>query len=117
MNFYSKITGFFFVALSLSNCSMYMEQQARKQGLTGDPTQGGYFGFSEELSDQRIAGMDQGRRSAERVYASRKAEENKLRSQLAAAEKRMKEAVTAEAQAMAEKDIERLRRQILALTS
>jgi hypothetical protein len=112
-----KTTAAGFVALHLVSCVAYMENQAARSGQTGDPTQGGFFGFSEELSNQRIAEMDRGQRAAQVNYNSKKAEEAQLRRQLAEAEKRLNEAATAEARAMAQRDISRLRRQILAVTS
>lgn len=117
MKSYPKFAGILLLAWSMAGCVSYMESQARKDGLTGDPTQGGFFGFSEDLSNQRIAGMDQERRTAEQSYSSKKAEENRLRAELAAADRRLKAAATAEAVAMAERDVKRLQRQILALTS
>jgi hypothetical protein len=117
MKAFPNLAALLILASSMPSCVSYMESQARKDGLTGDPTQGGFFGFSEDLSNQRIAGMEQERRTAERSYSSKKAEENRLRAELAAADRRLKEAATAEAVAMAERDVKRLRRQILALTS
>ena len=97
----------------LSNCVAYMEHKARTEGLTGDPTQGGYYGFSEELSNQRIAGMDNERKAAAGTLASKQSQRASLKQQVAAAEARRNAAVTAEAKAQAEKELKRLRRQLL----
>ena len=78
-----KTTAAGFVALHLVSCVAYMENQAARSGQTGDPTQGGFFGFSEELSNQRIAEMDRGQRAAQANYNTKKAEEAQLRRQLA----------------------------------
>jgi hypothetical protein len=103
--------------LLLPGCVAYMENQAIKNGKTGDPGQGGYFGFSEQLSDQRIAHMERSQRYEQGRYNAKKGEEAELRRQLAEAEIRMKHAANAEARAIAQRDIDKIRNRILVIST
>ena len=103
--------------LLLSSCVAYMENQAARKGQTGDPQQGGFFGFSEQLSDQRIADLDRTRSNEQSRYEMKKNEEAQLRRQLAEAEQKMNSAATTEAREMAQRDINRISKQILAISS
>jgi hypothetical protein len=105
------------LAFNAVSCVAYMESQAARKGQTGDPTQGGYFGFSEQLSDQRISNMESVKQNAQNRYETKKAEEIALRRQLAEAEARLNHAATAEARILAQNDINRIRKKILVLSS
>lgn len=89
----SKLAKIFLVvscSLAFPSCIVaYKESQARKQGQTGDPNSGGYYGYSQELADQKTASMRRDLKSAEASRDARYAQVSRLRSQLASVRAQM----------------------------
>lgn len=59
------------IASSLSSCTM-----------TGDPSDGGLFGWSQTMSNDRIAARDQYNRSVKADTAAKRAQARRLESQM-----------------------------------
>lgn len=74
--------------LLLPNCVAYMEAQARKEGLTGDPETSSFYRYDQSLADQKTAGMRQDLRNAQASLSARRAQIARLKSQLADLEAR-----------------------------
>jgi len=77
--------------LWLGGCVAHMERQARDH-LTGDPGEGGGFGYSQELADRRSSGLRRERDGERAEAAALQARAAALRSEIASLEGRARRA-------------------------
>ncbi len=88
------------VLFTLPGCVAYMEQQAKREGQTGNPNEGGYFGYSQSLADKRYAGMEGERKASAGTVASKSGEIASLKRRIEQLKAEINTAATAEARAI-----------------
>lgn len=102
--------------LSLSSCIVaYNEAKARKEGLSGDPENSGFYQYDKGLAERENARMRQDLDAAEASRDARYAELSRLRSRLAETKARAAAARTAAQKEVLGEEIRKLEKQIIAL--
>ena len=101
--------------LLMPSCVAYMEAQARKEGLTGDPETSSFYRYDQSLADQKTAGMRQDLRNAQASLSARRAQIARLKSQLADLEARKSATTERAVREAIEAEMKKKEEQLLAL--
>jgi hypothetical protein len=83
-----------------------MEQKATREGLTGDPNEGGYFGYSQKLADKRYADMEGERKASADTTAAKRSQIAVLKRKIEQLKAELNAAATEEACATLTKQIQ-----------
>lgn len=84
-----------------------MEQQATREGLTGNPNEGGYFGYSQKLADKRYADMEGERKASADTMAAKRSQIAVLKRKIEQLKADINAAATEEARATLAKQIQK----------